>query len=121
MLKPAKIPSAGIARGEMVEPKPKYSKLLSFLYRGTSFNPGCLSGGGAEHYHAEQTLPRSANDWGAQEWAEEACGGELRQWGLPCMCVWMGLCSSTRFHLGGLCTIDHLLSVGIWGYNEFLW
>ena len=72
----------------MVEPQAQnIPRFYHFCTEGTSFNPGCLSEEVPEHITAEQTLPRSANDWGAQERAGEACGGEFRWWGLPCMCV----------------------------------
>ena len=52
----------------MVEPQAQnIPRFYHFCTEGTSFNPGCLSEEVPEHITAEQTLPRSANDWGAQE------------------------------------------------------
>ena len=106
--------------GETAEPQAQ--SIPGFYYfctEGTSFNPRCLSQEVPEHITAEQALPRNANDWGAQEWAGEAGGGELRWWGLPCVCVDGAVFFNLVSPLGGY-TIDYLLSVRIWGYDEFL-
>ena len=120
MLKPAKIPSAGIAQGKQLSPKPRvFQASIISVQRVPVLIPGAYH----RRYLSIPLLNKLSLEVqmtgvlrSGQGRKVEASSGS----GVFLVCVWMGLCSSTWFHPWGVYPIDHLLSVGIWGYNEFL-
>ena len=120
MLKPAKISSAGIAQGKWLSPKPRvfHASIISVqrvpvLILGAC-QRRCLSISLLNKLSLEVQMTGVLRSVQGRH-VEARSGG-----GVFLVCVWIGLCSSTWFHPWGVYTIDHLLSVGIWGYNEFL-